>query len=551
MRPATILVAKFLLLALLLTTKPAAAQDVLDRVEPSAASRDRGPDEAKDTAPVARLEVDSPSGASDRNATVLTGAIVLDGLKSLTPADFADIVAERVGQRLESEELGALATTIADRMRARGLVFASAWIAPQRIQNGVLHVSIDEGRIDEIRFDGQSNPAVRAALDPLIGGQAARIDDVERRLLLAGDIDGVVVRSARYMREHGRGILVVRVATDRIAVRAAFSNEGTRPLGPEQVRLDADLNSVFFSDDALSVTYSGTPAQPRELQFGRVRYGKRVDSSGTELALSASGSIARPGAYLDRLDLESRSWFVGASMLQPLWRRRSASLWLESEFGLRNLDQWRGQAKVRHDRITTARATLYGYSNLGGGKLRVSTTLSQGLGVLGATRANDPMASRYDADGTFISFNAWADWTKNLGRDFSVRVAVQSQLATQPLLIAEETGIGGTGFLRGYDWSERTGDQGAMGMLEVRYLWKKPPAPLKRAQIYTFVDGGRVSNIRAGFGSGSLSSAGGGVRTDIATNLGLTLEVAVPLSGPRYDTGNRSPKLSFRLVRSF
>ena len=238
-------------------------------------------------------------------------------------------------------------------------------------------------------------------------------------------------------------------------------------------------------------------------------------------------------------------------MLQPLWRRRSASLWLETELGLRNLDQWRDETKVRHDRIATARASLYGYTNLGGGRLRISTTLSQGLGVLGATGAKDPMASRYDADVTFTTLNAWADWTKNLGHDFSVRVAVQSQLASQPLLIAEETGIGGTGFLRGYDWSERTGDQGAMGMLEVRYLWKKPPALLKRAQIYTFVDGGEVSNLKAGYGGGSLSSAGGGVRADIADRLGLTLEVAVPLSGPRYDTGDRSPKLSFRLTRSF
>jgi hemolysin activation/secretion protein len=552
MRPASVFVGKFLLVALLLVAaRPATAQDVLDRVEPSAASRDRIPDDVKETAPTARLEVDTRSGASDRNAAVLAGAIVLDGLKSLTPADFADIVAERIGQRLDSEQLASLATAIADRMRERGFVFASAWIAAQRIQNGVLHIALDEGRIDEIRFDGDSNAAVLTALGPLIDGKSARIDQVERRLLLAGDIDGVVVRSTRFVRERGRGILVIRVTADRVAARAAFANEGTKPLGPEQIRLDVDLNQVFFSDDALTITYSGTPVEPRELQFGRARYGKRVDRSGTELAISASGSIARPGAYLDKFNLESRSWFVGASMLQPLLRRRSASLWLEGEFGLRNLDQWRNQAKVRHDRITTARATLYGYSDLGGGRLRVGATLSQGLGMLGATRRNDAMASRFDADGTFTSLNAWADWTKNLGRDFSVRLAVQSQLATQPLLTAEEAGIGGTGFLRGYDWSERTGDQSAMGMLEVRYLWKKPPVLLKRVQIYSFVDGGKVSNLKAGFGSGSLSSAGGGIRADIADKLGLTLEVAIPLSGPRYDTGNKSPRLSFRLVRSF
>ena len=247
MRPTLIHVAKILLVGLILAATPAAAQNALDRVEPSAASRDRVPDDAKNDAPTARLEVESLNAASADGAAVLAGAIVLDGLTRLTPADFADIVAERIGQRLGTQELAALATAIADRLHARGYVFASAWIDAQRVQNGVLHVKVDEGRIDEIRFDGDSNAAVFAALKPLINGEAARIDDVERCLLLAGDIDGISVENTRFVRERGRGILVVRIGRDRIAARLAFSNEGTKTLGPEQIRLDVDLNSVFFS----------------------------------------------------------------------------------------------------------------------------------------------------------------------------------------------------------------------------------------------------------------------------------------------------------------
>ena len=57
----------------------------------------------------------------------------------------------------------------------------------------------------------------------------------------------------------------------------------------------------------------------------------RVHRGGTEVALTVSGSVARPGAYLTSLDFKSRSWFVGASVLQPLVRRRAASLWAEGE----------------------------------------------------------------------------------------------------------------------------------------------------------------------------------------------------------------------------
>ena len=530
---------------------PAAAQDALDRVEPSSVARENPPMAPETTKPPAPVAVDAPSGASAVGSAILVGAVTLQGLEVLRPADFADIIATRIGQTLTPEELAALATAIAERARARGYPFASAWIGRQRLQNGVLTVSVDEGRVDEVRLDGPALPAVRAALAPLANGRPATLEEVEHRILIAGDIDGVRIGRTRFVREDGKGVLIVGVSKDRVAGRAALSNEGTKPLGPEQLRLDVDLNSIFASDDSFTLTYSGTPFEPRELEFGRARYARRVSPGGTEIALSASASVARPGAYLDQWDLQSRSWYIGASVLQPLSRRRAASLWFEGELGLRKLVQWRADTRVRRDRIPVARMTLYGYGDIAGGRLRVSTTVSQGLGILDATQMGDPLASRGDADATFTTLNAWTDWTTGLGGDFSLRLAVQSQLASQPLLITEETGLGGTGFLRGYDWAERTGDQGAMGMAELRYAWDKPLGLLRRAQLYTYVDGGKVSNLDGGFGGGSIASAGGGVRADVTGHMGANLEVAVPLTGARYDTGDQSPKLSFRLVQSF
>lgn len=540
-----------LALSIAIAASPAWAQDALDRVAPTGGVRESMPGETPAARSNGRVEVDSARASVASGSALLVGAVTLKGLQVLSPGDFADIVASRVGRTLGTDELAALATAIAERAREKGLAFATASIGPQRLQNGILTIDVDEGRIDEVRFDGPVQPAMRDALTPLADGRPARLAEVEQRLLIAGDIDGVNISSSRFFREKGRGILLVRVAQRRIAARVAFSNEGTKPLGPIQVRIDVDLNGLLASDDSVTLTWSATPTQPRELQFARIRYAKRINRDGTEIALTVSGSVARPGAYLVRLNLESRSWFVGASVLQPLSRRRAESLWLETELGVRDLRQWRDDDRVRHDRVAAARLTLYGYGSLGGGRLRVSTTLSQGLGILGSTRPRDPLASRYDADGTFTSLSAWADWTRNLGGDFSIRLAAQSQLASQPLLITEETSLGGTGFLRGYDWSERTGDQGAMGLAELRYAWNEPLGLIPRVQLYSFLDGGRVQNLKGGFGGGALASAGGGLRMDITRRLGTNVELAVPLSGPRYDTRDKSPKLNFRLAQSF
>lgn len=541
-----------LLAVAMATPAPARAQDALDRADPEAGRRNPAPDQAPAPRPRVTIDVDAPAApAAGPGAPVMVGAIALRGLHALAPAEFADIVERHIGRTLTPAELAALAGAIAERARARGYLFASAWIEPQRLNAGILAVRVDEGRIDEIRFEGGETPAARRALAPLIDGKPARIDEVERRLLIAGDLANVRVRSSRFVREKGRGVLLVRIGRDDLSARVALTNDGTGALGPERLRIDVDMSAVFFSDDAFSVTYNSTPAEPRELQYWRARYAKRVGYSGTEIALTGSISVARPGDSIAWLDIDSRNWYAGLSLLQPLHRRRRASLWLEAELGLRNLTQRRGGVLARHDRIAAARLTLYGNAQLGGGRLRANATLSQGLAILGATEGGDPLASRRDADGTFTMIDLWTDWTRPLGEDFSLRLAMQGQLAFDPLLLTEEIGLGGTGFLRGYDWAERTGDQGAMAMAELRYDWNRPFGAIRAAQLYAFLDGGYADELGAGRGGSSLASAGGGIRADVTRSLGANLEVAVPLTGPRYESGDEDPRWRFRFIKAF
>ncbi|UZK67754.1 ShlB/FhaC/HecB family hemolysin secretion/activation protein [Sphingomonas sp. M1-B02] len=531
---------------------PAVGQQVLDRVDPAAIARERLPLENSAPPPKLRVEVEAPAApVATVGPPVLVGAVLVHGLRVLTPGDFADIVTTRIGRTLDPEQLAELASAVGARARERGLAFSSAWIEPQALANGILTISIDEGQIDEIQIDGPKQPAVEAALKPLVTGRPARISEVERRLLIAGDIDGVLVTGSRYVREGGRGILVVRLLTDRLSARIVATNDGSRPIGPAQMRIDVDMNALFASDDAFTVTYSTTPLQPNELQYARARYSKRISRDGTEIALVGSSSLAHPGAYIGYLDIRSRSWFAGIEMLQPLARRRAASLWMQGALGVRDIAQRRRGDLVRHDRIVAARISLYGASRFAGGRLRVNATVSRGLGILGASEFGDSLSSRRDAGASFTTLSAWTDWTRSLGGDFSMRLAVQSQLSSKPLFFAEEIGIGGTAFVRGYDWSERSGDQGAMGSVEFRYDWAKPFRLLRNLQLYGYFDGGEVTNLADGYGDGSLASGGGGFRADISRKMDANLEVAVPLSGPRYDTDDRSPKINVRLIRTF
>ncbi|MGN6819866.1 MAG: ShlB/FhaC/HecB family hemolysin secretion/activation protein [Sphingomonas sp.] len=528
------------------------AQSALDRTTPPVRGPETTAPDVPPSAPTVAIDNSAPVTATPIDAPAITvGAISLNGLAVLSLDQFTDIMGDYIGRSLSPADLAALANRVAQRARDRGYVFAAARIAPQKLAAGILVVEVDEGRIDRIDVQGSDNKAVRAALDPLANGQPVSMDDLERRLLIAGDIDGIRIKQTRYVRDGEQRVLVVTVVQNRATARVAIRNDGTRPIGPVQIHIEGMVSQLLASDDSLTVDYSTAVPQVDELQYARVRYEKRLNASGTELSLTSTFSAVRPGSYLSGYEILGRNWSQSIAVLQPLLRRRRASLWLNASAEIDSLTQRRGGQLVRRDRETVLRLGLYGYEDFLGGRLRASAVLSQGLDLFDATEPGDPLASRYDSDGSFTAANLWFEWTRSLGSGFSVRLAGDSQLASQPLLISEEVALGGSGFLRGYDWSERSGDKGAMGLAELRYDVKRPFGIADRAQLYAFGDGGVVRNLSNGFGGGSLASAGGGVRVDFSRVIGATAEVAVPLSGPRYDTGNRQPRLNFGLSTSF
>lgn len=532
----------------------AAGQTALDRAD-RATRGDLDRQAAPPVAAVAPIPVDVADDAASPSAAladghIAVGAVSLIGLQALAPADFSDIVADYVGKDCTTADLQALATRLTRRARARGYVFATATIAPQRLVAGMLAVYVDEGSIAHVRLEGSDRAALHATLDPLANGKPVTLAEVERRLMLASDIDGITIRGTRFSREQGLGVLTVRVGADRVRGRAVLSNDGTRPFGPEQLRIELGAGSLLAADDWVSFTL-GSSIDPGEVAYAKLRYKLRVAPDGTEVALSGSFAATHPGSYLTPYDLVGHDGFVSVSMLRPLLRRRAKSLWLNAGLDVRDARQWSQGVGIRRDRIVAARLGLYGYQHLAGGNLRYNAQLSQGLPLFDASDA-DPGASRWLARDDFTAASIWADWTRPLGGRFGVKLAGQVQVASGPLLVAEQIGLGGGPFLRGYDYSERSGDEGLMGSLELQYTVPGGNDGLfRRTQFYTFVDGGHVDYLGGGCCGGSLASGGGGVRADLAHGLGATVEVAVPLTGPRYDTGHADPKVNVAIAKSF
>ena len=497
---------------------------------------------ASAAAPGAVVEQPNPA------ATVFVGAVNVAGADVIERSAFAPVIADYLGRDADGAALQSLARAVATAVRVRGYVFASAMIPEQTVAAGTVTVMVDAGAISEVRLTGTNNRRVRAIVDKLVGGPLRR-DLLERQLLLVGDVPGLTVTGTRFVRENGRGILIVDVKEARSSGYAGVDTYGTRDLDPLRLFLRAELTGIANSDDNLVLQAVATPVAPGRLAYASARYTQQVGTGGAQIGVALSAGRTRPSPFPGDTPQVADSRYGAVFGSAPLFRANRASVWLNGEIVVLRIVARHDDVLDQRDVTTTASLSLYGTMRVGTGRLSGSVGIVQGLPIGGVTRAGDLLASRYHGDAVFTKGVVWADYYQPLGKQFAVRLAGNVQAADRPLLSSQEAGLGGPASARAFDYYERFGDGGAMGSVELRWRQDKPLTGVDWVQLYGFADGGYVWNLDGGFGDGKLMSSGGGIRAGIG-RVDFTIEAAVPIA-QFPDSGRRSTRMNFSIGRRF
>lgn len=536
---------------LLAIAAPAAAQTAVDRLDPVIANPDLTmPAEA----PVAEDRVAVEAATADVKtpslASLTVGSVKVAGARRLTPDSFAPAVMPWLGQTLGPAEMRKLATAVADAARRRGYIFARASIPRQSVADGVLTVELDEGRIDQVQLEGGAGLGLDALFTSLANGEPLHRRQLETVIYTARDRAGLTVGTVRVRREAGRTILVVPVSRKRISAQAYLDNRGTATLGPLRAQLSVDGVDLIGTGDALSLAGSVTPAQPREFGLVSARYARSFGAGGPRIGVSSYFARSRASGALRELGAEGENYEIAVDAVQPLARGRAFSASLTADFAVRrSLLTGDADLEFRRDKVTVASIGIEASGLFAGGAARVEIAVNRGLDLFDASRRDTSALSRPGASGRFTSWTGSAVWARALAPGWILRATGDVQLSDRPLLAGEQFGLGGARLLRGYDYGERLGDEGASAGVELTRTLGRMPLKLDNLEIYAFADGGRVRDKSGAYAS-SLASAGGGLRMGKGRLRG-TLEAAVPLTGPRFDSGDRSPRLSFSLLALF
>jgi hemolysin activation/secretion protein len=298
----------------------------------------------------------------------------------------------------------------------------------------------------------------------------------------------------------------------------------------------------------LNLSASSTPNSPREFEFARFSYDIPVSSDGARLGANMLYSNVAPGdiRQLTNMHTITETYEVKGSIV-PLESRKS-SLMLTGALGYS--DSWERDllGMIYRDHIRTVSfAADYRYQDSFAGSNFLSVIARQGLDVFGASRNDDESSSRSGASGKFSLIDFSFTRLQQLSNVWSVKVSVNGQWASGPLLISQQFYLGDAAYGPGF----YSGDSGIFGYGELRFDQPVLSDFLKGYQLYGFLDKGAAWSFDNSGQVLSIAAAGAGIRFFFVDEWRAGLGFAVPVHPGTTANDVHDVRFLFSLSKSF
>ena len=496
-------------------------------------------------------EPPGPCPLAESTVEVTLSAVTFKGLTAVNESVLRSAYAEYLGKPQPVSILCAIRDRAAQIVFNNG-VLARVEIPEQRIAEGALILEVIEAHVVNVRVRGDVGPAQAAVeryAERLRGMKPFDMAKAQRYLLLASDVPGLRVRAAvrpSTSVERGAVDIDLTVTKDGPDVFANVQNSGSKQVGRwgGLIRGEVAAKTQFGESTALTAFRT---LESNEQWLVQLASTARFGSEGLLGRASVVYGESRPGDVLKSLDVFSKSVVGNLEGAYPLIRSRNRNLNVAAGFDFvdQKTDIGGGQQRFQDNvRALYARADGDYRSEIAGRPVLLtgSTTIRQGLSILGGSKAGDLGLSRATAEPETWVVKGQGGIDVAVSERFTALLRAQAQYSSKGLLPYEQMALGGLTVGRGYDPAALLGDKGISGTFEVRY-GPIPVHPKLVAAPYVFVDAGRVWNNNATLSgldrSRSLKSVGAGVVMRVFNRANLEVTYAHPIDATR--AGGRRP----------
>lgn len=479
--------------------------------------------------------------------------IDVTGITLLSAAETDVALAPFRGQCLDIAGINGALEAITFLYVDKGYVTARAYLPEQNIADRSLDVTVVEGELSAVTFNGEDRPVWEAIVFPSLIGKSANLREIEQGLEIIRSMPAYnATMEIGAGAEEGQSVLEVTATAERPwTARIGANNSGTPNSGEYVGTVDLTYDHLLGLNESWALNLS---RGSEEFPFSPDTGGAGTESIGGTLRLpygrwSLTGNYQYSTYETDTLGpittIGTDGWTHTANvgLSRVMHRNQNSKTTLSTNLEYRENVNRIAEIEINASsrKLASARVDLAHERSIWGGSLTTRLGYEQGLAAFGAEKPDDPFSSsnpQFELGDFELSY--YRPWQPEIGT-VTLTTAIRGQVSDDDLYGAYRFGLGGQSSVRGVkSWTNEglparpnpdggadldpvdpvnvglfTGNTGVVWRNDVTWSPKLElglPEALGRIQLFGALDAGVVDFDRSGARK-TLSGTAIGIRT--------------------------------------
>ncbi len=513
---------------------------------------------------------DLPPGVIS-GASFFVKEIAVDGETNLESFEIQKILSPYKNRELKLADLKKAARTLTRAIRSKGYVTTRVLVPPQKVDQGVVHFKVMEGKLGKISIQGNKYFKERFMKRVLKArpGEILRYSRLERDLLRLNTHPDRDVRAVLIPGEEPETTdLVLNVKeTFPIHVGYSFDNTGTRLTGRLRHGISLAHTNLLGLDDMLQAKFLITDGS--HFAGVAVDYLLPITASADFIFDYTHVNTRLGGDDFNDLKILGKANIWSPTVVQRVIDRDHFDVSLFTGVDFKEIETTQGGLSNSRDNLRILRLGAQFAERDKGGRTFITDEFEFGFSrILGASDKIDSNSSRTEAGAQFFRTVIDFGRLQKLPLESFLILRGSTYLTPDKLPASEQMRVGGAATVRGYPEGDYLGEHGISGSTELRcpcYFiprdWKYPKSENSvrdSIQLLGFFDVARVATKGAPQfqpGNRTLAGMGGGIRFNLTRkplgrNVSARLDWGVPV-GEAPLTEKKGSRLHFSLNMTF
>jgi hemolysin activation/secretion protein len=425
--------------------------------------------------PSAAVELHAPAGSE--RLSFIVGRVVIKGTFPELAGETDSLVQTIKGHRVTVAQVYEFANALEQAYARAGYVLVRVTVPQQKLNDrGALRIVVVDGFVEKVQVDhvpDNVRALVTDRMASIVGRRHIKLDEIERRLLTAGDVPGLRLKSTLARgKALGGAVLVLEGTHQLVTATANIDDRLPSSLGTWSYGTSVAINSVFgFGEQFYASAQSGgdprifnSTSPLRVLGVGAVL---PLGNDGWNLNPEYTNSRSQPVPVSGSPASIGQFQRFALRTSYPLIRTRANTLSLNGAFEYisQNVALPLFATDLNRDRYGALRAGVVYETGLPwwGAVLQSSAAFSHGTG--GRDRADADASgiplSRQGASPLFAKANVDLHLTQPLPEGFRVDLIGRAQTSFgKPLLVSEQFALDGPQAISAYPSGTLNVDEG-------------------------------------------------------------------------------------------